>query len=275
MDGTIESVEKHYETCGLLESILEALRSSGKDLERLNPADLAPVDEFHIRGREATVELAELAGLSPGLRVVDVGCGLGGSARYLASEYGCHVTGIDLTREYCEVAEALSERVGLSDVVDFHHGSALDMPFGDGMFDAAWTEHTQMNINDKTALYTEIVRVLKPGGRLIFHDIFMGDGGEPFYPVPWAEEGSISFLIAPDDLLLKEIGFREIAWEDKSAISLDWMRRASQRMTSVGPPPFGLHLVMGENIETKLENLVRNLEEGRIAVLQDVLERDG
>lgn len=275
LERITESVEKHYGVGGLLESILEALRALGKDLDQLTPSDLAPVDGFHIRGREATAELAQLAELSPGLRVVDVGCGLGGSTRYLASEHGCRTTGIDLTREYCEIAEALSERVGLGDVVDFRHGSALDMPFDDATFDIAWTEHAQMNIRDKTAFYTEIARVLKPGGRLIFHDIFQGSGGELFYPVPWAEEQSISFLVTPEALrqLLNQVGLKVLVWEDKTAISLDWFRRAVERVKTTTPSPLGLHLLMGENTKIKLENNIRNLEEGRIVALQAVLER--
>lgn len=277
MKETAASVETHYGVGGVLASIFDALRASGKDLDQLTPTDLAPVDEFHIRGREATAELAQLAELSPNLRVVDVGCGLGGSARYLASEYGCRTTGIDLTREYCEIAAALATRVGLGEVVDYHHGSALEMPFDDATFDIAWTEHAQMNIGDKTALYTEIARVLKPGGRLVFHDIFQGAGGELHYPVPWAEDPSISFLATPEMLrnILAQAGLRELVWEDKSAISLDWFRRSAERMQTTTPSPLGLHLLTGQNSRIKFGNMVRNLEEGRVVVLQAVLERIG
>jgi ubiquinone/menaquinone biosynthesis C-methylase UbiE len=268
------SVERHYGLGGRLEAIFEALRAMGKNLESLTPADLAPIDEFHIRGREATMELARLAALSPGLRVLDVGCGLGGSTRYLASTYSCRVTGIDLTREYCEVAAALSERVGLAHLTDFRHGSALEMPFDDAMFEIVWTEHAQMNIQDKAALYREMARVLKPGGRLVFHDILQGNGGEPHNPVPWAEEPAISFLIMPQALrhLLEWVGFRTLVWEDKTATSLDWFRRAVEQMKAMGPAPLGLHLLMGLTARTKFENNIRNLEEGRIVVSQAVLE---
>ena len=122
------------------------------------------------------------------MKVLDSGCGLGGSARYLALEHGCEVTGVDLTQEYVEAATALAGRVGLADQVTFRQGSALDLPFADNNFDAVWTEHVQMNIEDKHAFYRESLRVLKPGGVLMFHDIFRGDAGDPHYPVPWAEE---------------------------------------------------------------------------------------
>ncbi|MDX1555887.1 MAG: methyltransferase domain-containing protein, partial [Xanthomonadales bacterium] len=237
MTNALDSVDKHYGRGGLLDSILRVLRELGKDLSQLVPSDLAPVDEFHIRGREATIELANRASLRPGLRVLDVGSGLGGSARYLAAEHQCRATGIDLTEEYIDVANALAELVGLKDGVEFRRGSALEMPFADGAFDVVWTEHVQMNIADKQAFYAEIARVLAPGGRLLFHDIFQGSGGPPHYPVPWAEDSSISFLAPPDAVraILEELGFRIIDWEDKTRHSLDWFVATVEKIQQAGP----------------------------------------
>ena len=230
MENTRQSVEGHYGPGEILGSILRALREMGKDIGKLAPADLAPVDEFHIRGREATVELANRASLRPGLRVLDVGSGLGGSVRYLASERKCRATGVDLTEEYVEVANTLAELVGLKDATEFHQCNALGMPFDNGSFDAVWTEHVQMNIADKRAFYSEIARVLAPRGRLIFHDIFRGDGGDLYYPVPWAEESSISFLVVPEAVreILEDLGFKILDWEDKSRQSLSGLQRPSK-----------------------------------------------
>lgn len=269
------SVEQHYGIDGILQAILEALEAMGKDIERLAPPDLAPVDEFHIRGREATVELASRAKLLPGSRVLDVGCGLGGSVRYLATEHNCRATGIDLTAEYIEIATALAGRVGLSDVVEFRQASALALPFDADSFDVVWTEHAQMNISDKAGFYGEIARVLKPGGRLIFHDIFAGDGGEPHYPVPWAEERTISFLEKPTSLraILDKAGLKTLDWEDKSQHSLEWFETVVERVKESGLPPLGLHLLMRETAQTKFENVIRNLRENRIVVVQTVAEK--
>jgi cyclopropane fatty-acyl-phospholipid synthase-like methyltransferase len=246
----------------------------GKDPQKLAPVDLAPVDEFHIRGREATIELANRAGLEAGQRVLDVGCGLGGSARYLAAEYGCRVVGIDLTREYIDVANDLAVRVGLGGKVGFRQASALELPFGDAEFDVVWTEHVQMNIADKHRFYGEIARVLAPGGRLMFHDIFRGHG-ELHYPVPWADMSSISFLATQDEVreILQGVGFRVLDWEDTSARSLAWFGAAVERIKASGPPPLGLHLLMGDTALAKLENMGRNLREGRIVVAQAVAEK--
>lgn len=275
MENVRADVEKHYGRGEILNSILHALREAGKDVAHLTPPDLAPVDEFHIRGREATIELAKRVSLQPGLHVLDVGCGLGGSARYLASEHGCYATGIDLTKEYVEVANALADLVGLKDRVEFQHSSALDMPFDNNAFDVVWTEHVQMNIADKRAFYAEIARVLKPGGRLLFHDIFQGDAGAPHYPVPWAETSEISFLATPETVreLLNTLGFKLPAWENKSQHSLEWFTATLERIKQSGPPPLGIHLLMGATVKAKFENVLRNLQEGRIVVFQAVAER--
>lgn len=275
MNGLREHVEQHYGRGRILDAIIAALRETGKDLARLEPEDLAPVDEFHVRGREATVELARRAALKPGSRVLDVGCGLGGSARYLAAEHQCQVTGIDLTQEYVDVANALAGMVGLSDRVAFRQASALAMPFDDGTFDVVWTEHVQMNIADKHAFYGEIGRVTRPKGMLLFHDIFEGTGGPLHYPVPWAEESSISFLAMPEEVrtTLEDLGFVIRDWVDTSEPSLQWLVSVIEKTKVSGPSPMGTHLLMGDTARKKLENAIRNLREGRIVVYQARAEK--
>jgi ubiquinone/menaquinone biosynthesis C-methylase UbiE len=200
---------------------------------------------------------------------------LGGSARYLAVEYGCHVTGIDLTQAYCDVATMLSQRLGISSRTVFHHGSALALPYAEATFDLVWTEHAQMNIADKEGLYKEMARVLKPGGRLAFHDVLQGSGGGVYFPVPWAGEPLISHLIPPEALrgLLESLGFRLLHWHDVTQEALVWFRQLVEQVKASGPPPLGTHLLQGADARVKLENQVRNLEEGRIVLLQAVLEK--
>ena len=276
MSDMQQSVSSHYGVGKILDTILDALTEMGKDIEALMPSDLAPVDEFHIRGREATVELADRAGITSGLRVLDVGSGLGGSVRYLARERECHAKGLDLTQEYVEVAKSLAKLVGLEGKVDFHQGSALELPFESNSFDVVWTEHAQMNIEDKDRFYSEISRVLKPRGRLAFHDIFQGNEGELHYPVPWAEDDSISFLATLDavEQMLDRAGLEVRDLEDKSQISQDWFAEVVEHMQESRPPPLlGLHLLMGAASEAKFQNQIRNLREGKLVVIQAVAEK--
>ena len=266
------AIDRHYGIGGLLRSILDGLAASGIDCSSLEPADLAPVDAFHTRGREAALELAAIAGLRPGLELLDVGCGLGGTLRMLAAEHGCRATGIDLTAEYIEVARQLAKLVGLDGRVVFERGSALQLPFGDASFDVVWTEHAQMNIADKGGFYGEISRVLRPGGRLVFHDIFQGEGGVPRYPTPWAPSAALSALAEPETAkaAIAAAGLDVTTWIDTSGHSLHWFRAVLQRMRETGPPPLGLHLLMGPTAAEKFDNVLRNLEQGRITIVQGV-----
>lgn len=264
-------INNHYGISGILNSILEALESSGKDVQLLEPDDLASIDEFHTRGKASTIEIANFASLQPQHKVLDVGCGLGGSARFIANQYGCSVVGIDLTEEYIEVAKKLSEIVKLEEKVSFKQGSALDLPFPSESFDIVWTEHVQMNISDKKKFYGEINRVLNPNGRLVFHDIF-GTNNFPYYPTPWAERDSMSSLCTQDEAkgIIENSNFTIDRWEDTSKQSLEFFKEMSKKTENIGLAPLGLHLLMGNTAKTKFQNQVRNLEENRISVVQGI-----
>lgn len=269
------TVDGHYTINELGRRILAALEAVGKDVDSLTVDDLAPIDEFHIRGRTSTEELAQLAEIRPNELVLDAGCGIGGTSRYLATSVGCRVVGVDLTEEYCRVAEMLSERVGLADHTTFRQGSVLDLPFPDGEFDVVWTEHVQMNIADKVGFYGELGRVLKLGGRFAFHDVFAGENPDLRYPVPWAAEPSISHLAGVDELkaILSELGFVEAHWEDKTGESAAFFEKLLVRVRSVGLPPVGIHLLMGDDAEAKLENSHLNFADDCVRVIQAVLVR--
>jgi ubiquinone/menaquinone biosynthesis C-methylase UbiE len=261
-------VDKYYGFGGIMEKIEAGLNLAGKDVNSLTVDDLAPIDEFHTRGRESTLEVAELANIKASDLVLDVGCGLGGTARYLAVQYKCNVIGIDLTEEYISIGKKLTELVGLSDRVELRHGSALEIPYEDERFDIVWTEHVQMNIADKNRFYSEIARVLKPGGRLLFHDIFLGLGDPPFYPVPWAEDESISALATETEArsIIEQVGLEIDQWLVKVQTSINFFKRVSAQIDADGPPPIGIHLLMGDNAKDKLQNYIRNLSEDRVSV---------
>jgi len=271
-----DNIQEHYTRQDLGEAILAALTAAGKDINHLKLEDLASVDEFHIRGREATDELASQLGLSSNHLVLDVGSGVGGASRYLASRYGCHVTGLDLTDEYCQVAQSLAERLGLSALANYRQGSALDMPFEDNSFDVVWTQHTSMNIEDKPKLYSEIARVLRPGGHFAMYDILAGPVSPVYYPVPWAREPSISFLATPDQLreLLQGAGLEIITWRDTSEIGQAWFRDLAAKMQQQGgSPALGFHILLGPDFRQMAQNQVRNLNEDRIVLIECIAKK--
>ena len=241
------SVQAHYRAVGLLDRIVAGLREAGKDPDAPTVDDLAPADEFHSAGRAATKDLAALAALKPGTRVLDVGSGLGGPARFLAATYRCDVTGIDLMPEFCTVANELSHMTRLAERTQFRRGNALALPFDDGAFDCVWTIQTQMNIAEKRQFYGEITRVLRPGGQFVFQDICAGNGQPLDFPVPWASEPGQSHLISPEDLrtLLRKLGLpKEHTFRDVSSTILAWLD--ANRPPAGISPPLGMRLVLGE-----------------------------
>lgn len=265
-----DAIQTHYARSDLGHLILAALEKAGKNADRLTLEDLAPVDEFHIRGRAATLELARAAGLDAARRVLDVGSGVGGTSRCLAKEFGCRVTGIDLTEEYCRAARLLTAKIGLADLVDFRQGDATNLPFDDASFDVVWTEHVAMNIPDKSLLYREMHRVLKPGGTLAIYDVLAGPSGPVLFPVPWARTPDTSFLVQPDDLrgLLEAAGFRVTDWSDTTDAARAWFVSLAEKIRKEGLPPLGFHLLLGPEFPAMAQNQRRNLEEGRIVLAQ-------
>lgn len=271
-----ERISQHYGSPGLSDRIVSALERAGKDLNSLTVEDLAPVDQFHTRGLAATRELIGLMNAKPGWRVLDVGSGLGGPARVLASEKKCHVTGVDITREFCEAATFLSRLTRLDRVTEFQHADATALPMDADQFDLVVTMQIQMNIEDKARFYSEICRVLKPGGRFVFQDLMAGPGGEIHLPVPWATRRESSFLISVEALreTLIAAGFEIETLDDISDEALAW-RRNQPAAAGLAESPLGLHVVMGEQFAHMQTNQVRNLEQRRVTYVRGAAIKAG
>jgi ubiquinone/menaquinone biosynthesis C-methylase UbiE len=270
-DDVEERVARHYARSDLEAAILDALAASGRDLERLGPADLAPVDEFHTGGRQATIELAAQIDLTPDMHLLDVGCGIGGASRFFAAEHGCRVTGIDLTADYVRTAEALARRVGLGARVSYRQASALALPFEAETFDGAYMMHVGMNIEDKPALFAEVRRVLRPGGVFAIYDVMQTGEGELSFPVHWAASAHTSFVASPEDYrrALEAAGFQVQRQRDRRAFAREFFRQVAARAAEDGaPPPLGIHLLMKDDVAQKLANVIGNLEQGLIAPIE-------
>jgi len=272
----MSDVADHYHRDNLTETILNALAEAGVDPAKLTVDDLAPLDEFHIGGRQATRDMIELSGITPAEHVLDVGAGIGGPARTLAAACGCRVTGVDLTAEYCATATELTRRVGLADRVDFRQADACALPFEAAAFDVVWTQHMTMNVADKDRLYAELARVLRPGGRLVSYEVVAGPAGQaPHFPVPWADRESISFLESAADMRrrLEGSAARVMEWQDRSEAAQTFFTRLLERTRGEGAPKLGLQVIVGGGMKAKTQNLLRNLREGRVGVVLLLLTR--
>jgi sarcosine/dimethylglycine N-methyltransferase len=261
------NLESHYSARDIEARILAALRAAGLNPdERISPRQLGALDHFHSGGARASLDLLELAKIRAEDRVLDIGAGLAGPARMIASKLGCRVDCIEMSADFCAGAVLLNRLTGLEDLVSVHKGSALDMPFPDAAFDVAWMQNVGMNIADKRALYSGIRRVLKPGGRFAFQEMAAGKTAISYFPVPWATDPADSFLISTDQMrsLLGECGFVAEVLEDTSDVHL-------ARMAAADPAPSPLSLgVFVEDLELKAGNSKRSLQEGQIRLVRGV-----
>ena len=269
---TNTQIPAQYST-GLSQSNIEqALVAAGKDLDQLQPADLAMLEDFHTMGRIATSQLVDLVDISRDDQVLDAGSGIGGTARFVADQRGCHVTAVDLTEEYCETARWLNGLVGLDERISVHQADVTELPFTDATFDVVVSQHVQMNIADKTRLYHEARRVLASGGRLGLWDITIGKAGELDYPLPWADHSGVSHLATPDELrdIVESAGFAIDQWNDMTEQAATLM----QTLLTLPPSPLGLQAFVTDFAQ-KAQNLTAALSDGRLRAIQGVARAIG
>jgi sarcosine/dimethylglycine N-methyltransferase len=266
-DMTDIQIETQYSTGASRQAIEEALVAAGKDLDHLQPADLALLEDFHTMGRIATTQLAGLVQITPDDEVLDAGSGIGGTARYVAERSRCHVVAVDLTEEYCQTARWLNQLAGLDDRIAVRQADVTDLPFQDAIFTMMFSQHVQMNVADKALLYEEARRVLADGARLALWDIAAGEDGEPDFPVPWADRPEYSHLTTPDRLrtAIETAGFQIECWNDLTGQAAAMM----QTLLTSPPGPIGLQAFV-PGFESKANNLTAALADGRLRAIQGI-----
>jgi sarcosine/dimethylglycine N-methyltransferase len=269
------AVAGHYGSSGIADRVLAALRDAKGPDAPVTPDNLAPFDHFHGRGVAATQEIADQLTLKPGERVLDIGSGIGGPARWFAAKYDVHVTGVDLTPEFCAAAEALNAATGLAERVRIFNGSALDLPVPDGVFDAAYSQNVIMNIADKKQFYREAFRALRPGGRLALSNLCAGPAGEPYFPVPWATTRDTSFLATPDEMRADLIaaGFDIAEFRDITQAMREAQRRTRERIDKGDMPKIAVDIIMGERARDMQWNSIRTIDDGRGIAIEALVKK--
>jgi len=262
-------LEAHYSARDIEARILAALRAAGLNPdERLSPEALGALDHFHTGGLRASRELLELAQIRAEDRVLDIGAGLAGPARLLASALGCRVDCLELSPDYCAGAALLNRLTGLEDRIEVHMGSALAQPFPDASFDVVWMQNVGMNIEDKRALYEEVRRVLKPHGRFAFQEMAAGNSATSYFPLPWATDPADNFLVSTEEMrsLLGACGFITEVLEDTSDAHLG---RTAANAAPAAPGQLGLAAFV-DDLAQKAGNARRSLEEGQVRLVRGV-----
>jgi ubiquinone/menaquinone biosynthesis C-methylase UbiE len=267
-------IQRHYGSAAIVQRVLKAIVDSGQDVSRLTAEMLYPYDQFHGRGLGATKENAAKLNLDASMRVLDVGSGVGGPARYMAHTFGCRVTGIDLTDDFVAAAKDLTERCGLSEKIEFHQGNALAMPFSKASFEAACCLNVAMNIRDKAELAREIYRVLKPRGRLVWTEAVQGPAGPPYYPLPWARSADISFLVTEAELrrAMEGVGLRIVEWIDETEAMRAALAQAGSNPQQSVSSTRANEVIMGDDFAERVRNVGRSVLEQRIVPIFAVAE---
>lgn len=287
------TIEQPYSRNGhLLNDLLKALDAEAETNMTDKSILLSKADAFNSRGVRGRLELMALLQKEMNIekhhRIVDIGCGIGGTARYLNKNFGCSVVGVDLTEEYVNVGNFLIQMLPAchkDNRVQLLRASALKLPCSTSSMDIAWTEHVQMNIEHKRKFYSEISRVLVNGGRFAFHDVLLTEGGqqqkEPLrYPCPWANTGECSFLATETNLQsqINEAGLRITQWIDTTAKTIEFLERAKKNIvkncSSKKTPSIGVHLLMGPNASLKVQNHLENMVSGKSKIIMGIAVKD-
>ncbi|MCD4742589.1 MAG: class I SAM-dependent methyltransferase [Desulfobacteraceae bacterium] len=283
-----EKIKEHYSPYGqpeatndLKDRIVSALKQAGKDIQNLEIKDLSIIDQLHTGGHLATIEIVKKAGLNPGAKILDAGCGIGGSSRLLANKFQLKVTGIDIVDEFIQTAGFLTDLVeknyNLNNLVEFNQGSILELPLPDGIYDAVLSQHTLMNIKEKDVLFNEFNRVLKPGALLLLHEVVKKEDIPIDLPVPWAASYDISFLNTWDVLLkiCQNAGFELVYYSDKAEQAEQWWVKVKEvtEKFAENPRPLGPHIIFGENGKKFGKTMTSNVQTNRINVIEAVLKK--
>ena len=269
------SLSGHWGKEGIYERIVSTLKDSGKSIETLSIEDLAPVDHFHSRGFPATVEMADQLPIKSGHRLIDIGSGIGGPARYIAERFDCKVNGVDITSTFVDTANKLTSLLQMEGKVIFDIGDGNNLPYEDETFDGGYSQHVTMNVPDRRRFFAEACRVLKPGGFFALSEHGLGPARNPHHPLPWSANGRDEYLVAPEETraYLEDTGFVDIHVESTGPKYFAAYQRAIELEAKGHLPALSSHILLGDRSNEIIKNAARNIEEQRTHPIQVICKK--
>ncbi len=271
--------KEHYSSATLLARIEQALDQAGKDREHLTIKDIAPMDQMHSCGIPATLNLLEKANIPSNARILDTGCGLGGSCRAIANNNkDCTITGLDLSESLIEAATVLTRYTKLDKTISYKTGSILDLPFEANRFDMVLCQHVLVNISDTQKALSECYRVLAPGGQLVLHEITKGPGPDLLMPVPWADRSEIS-CIKPWDTYattISDLGFVQEYSKDQTQMASTWWQKIHEnKQKNQGKVfPISAALVFGKNADEFSRTMSENFSNKAVCLMESIYRKN-
>jgi ubiquinone/menaquinone biosynthesis C-methylase UbiE len=272
---SITDIENFWTRGDLYSRINQAMSDSGLNNKKLEIEDLFPIDQYHARGIGATKDLGKRMPITKNQKILDVGCGLGGPARYYAKEFKCHITGVDITPSFIEIGNNFNRLTSMSTMVDLYVGNGEKLEFEDEIFDGAYSQHVTMNISDRMKFFSEIYRVLKKGSFFAFTEHGLGPEGDPIFPLPWADNQEMSFLLPLENTnaILKEIGFQNIKIIETGDKYIAGYEKLIQKQPKSEKPTLGIHVIGGSSMHERSINSMRSIKENRTLPFEIVCEK--
>lgn len=265
MSAIETKVTGHYAGAGSpLVRVLDRLRDVGIDAHDLTEEMMSGIDQFHLGGRGATIRVLDDLGLAERTHVLDLGCGIGGPAQTMAATRNWKVLGADLTPEFVVAATELSALVNLAEATRFVVGDVTALDLEACSFGGATLFHVGMNLPDKAAVFREVARLLRPGGRFAVYDVMRTGPGEIAYPVPWGSDETSSFVESEEEYVeaIEQAGLSVERIENFAPLIPGFMA------TTNATPGLDLTVLMGEAFPAMLENVRGGMAGGTLAPIE-------
>ena len=268
-------IENFWTRGDVFSRVHQAMSETGLINKKLEIEELFPIDQYHARGIAATVDLGKRMPISKNQKIIDIGCGLGGPARYYAKEFKCFITGIDITPSFIEIGNEFNKLTSMSDNIQLLVGNGEILDFTNETFDGAYSQHVTMNISDRKKFFSEAFRVLKKDSFFAFTEHGLGPEGNPIFPLPWADSSEMSFLLPPKTTIsiLKDTGFSDIKIIETADKYISGYKKLIGLKSENKKPVLGIHVIGGDSMNERSTNSMQSIKENRTLPFEIVCKK--